>query len=209
MITLLFIFSLATAVPQLTKFYSNDVTCSNQETLWIISEVTTCTPSSCNNLNGLTGTSVTCPSTITYPAGWTWIETWQSSITCQSTPSSIAAMPANGCSGIWTSSTFGLSCGSQSTSQGLISDCQASSSSCNGCGVKFATKGGNCTGGNPSTTLLISSYRWFCPAFTTTSTTRALTTTTTQVSTTQPADAIKLVMSFLMIFIFACLMTLA
>jgi hypothetical protein len=179
--------TLAMAVTQLTKFYSQDTTCSNQETLWYVTQVTTCTPSSsCTNLNGMVGQMILCPPSITFPTGWSSIEIWQSSTTCSGASTAFAAMPANGCSGIWTSSTFSLICGTNSSIlTGAIQDCSASMSTCGGCSVKQATKGGTCVSGNPTTSLPISSYKWTCPSVATTTTT----TSTSSGTTTSPSTS--------------------
>jgi hypothetical protein len=179
--------TLAVRVTQLTKFYSQDTTCSNQETLWYVAQPATCTPSSsCTYLNGMVGQVISCPSSITFPIGWSSIEIWQSSTTCAGLSTAYAAMPSNGCSGIWTSSTFSLICGTnQSVLTGAIQDCSASMPTCGGCASKQATKGGTCVGGNPTTNFPISSYKWTCPSATATSTTT--TSTTSGTTTTSPS----------------------
>jgi hypothetical protein len=177
-----------TAVNVTQKFYSQDVTCSKQETLWFISQSGTCTAAACSNLNGITGSSTVCPGgSVTFPAGWTYVEIWQSSTTCSGASLGIVALPADTCSGIWTSSTIKLNCAT-----GTINDCSASVASCTGCSSKPATSGGGCVAGDPTSSLGITSYKWTCPAVTTTTTTTTNSTptpTTTAPATTTPSSS--------------------
>lgn len=196
MILFLILFITTTqGVTQLTKFYSQDTTCSGTETLWYVTQPATCTPSSCSNLNGQVGQVVSCPSSITFPTGWSYIEIWTSSTTCGGLSNAYAAMPANGCSGIWTQSTFALQCGSNANI-GTIADCGISTPSCNGCAFKQAVRNGTCGSGNPTTTLPVSSYKWTCPSVTLTSSGA-----TTGGSTTRPAVASFLEVGFFLIAI--------
>lgn len=204
---ILFLFNVQGAI-QITKFYSQDLTCSSTETLWYVTQPASCTPTGCGNLNGQTATSVSCQGTLNFPPDWTFIEVWQTSTTCSGASTAFAATPSNACSGVWTSSTFSMLCGTTNSSSGFIVDCAASSPSCNGCASKPATKGGVCISGNPTTTLPISSYKWTCPAITTTTsglTTTTTTTTTSSSLTTRPASSSMIapaIVPFLIWFVF-------
>lgn len=167
---------------QIEKFYSQDLTCSFQETSWLITQVTTCTPStSCQNLNGNAGKQVTCQSTLpSLPTGWASLQSFQSSTNCGGIGMTFAA-PADTCSGYWSGATVRLLC---APIQGSIVDCQASSATCGGCPSQQATKGGTCVQGNPTLSFTMSSYIFTCPSVTTTATTRASTTGTSSTSVT-------------------------
>lgn len=179
---------------QIDKFYSQDLTCGNQETSWLIQQVTSCTATtSCQNLNGNAGHQVACSTSFpTLPAGWASLQSYQTSTTCATTPTTFAA-PADTCSGHWTGATVTLFC---TPVQGSIQDCQSSSATCGGCPLQPATKGGTCVQGNPTLSFTMSSYRFNCP---TSTTTRATTTTqpasnsTTTGTTTRPAHGTLLV----------------
>lgn len=183
-LALIFFIATTQGVFQITKFYSQDITCSNTETLWYVTQVSSCTARTCSNLNGQVGQVVSCVSSVVYPVGWTSIEIWQSSTSCSGNSTAFAAMPANGCSGIWTGSTFNLGCGTN-PNIGSIADCGISTASCNGCSYKQAARNGTCGSGNPTTTLPVSSYKWTCPSVTTAS---SSTSTATGTSTTRPAS---------------------
>jgi len=175
------------AVIQLTKFYSGDLTCSNTEYMWLVTQPSTCTPTACTNTNNQYGSIVSCPSTVTYPLGWSVFSAWQGSTACVGNPDSIIAMPSNGCSGLWVGATVSLQCGVPPPgSLGTIADCGVSTPSCGSCPYKQANIGSTCTTGNPTTSFAIASYTWSCPASTTTSTIR---TTTTALSSTSSSTA--------------------
>ena len=199
-LALILFITTAQSVFQITKFYSEDTTCSNTETLWFVTQVTTCAASGCSNLNGQVGQVVLCTGTVVYPVGWTYIEIWTSSTTCGGVSNAFAAMPANGCSGIWTQSTFSLRCASD-PNIGVIADCGISTPSCNGCSFKQAARNGTCGSGNPTTSLPVSSYKWTCPNVTTSSSSLATTGSTAGVTTTRPGVCSMLEVSFVMIAI--------
>lgn len=186
---LLFIFIVSTfsTTYQIDKYYSQDLSCSKQETSWAITEVASCTPTtSCQNLNGLTGHQTTCQTVApTVPTGWATFVAYQD-LNCALVPT-IMSVPADGCTGYWIGATVALLCSSQ---VGTVVDCQQNSQTCGGCSFKSANKNGTCTRGNPTLSYTMSSYKFNCPSVTTRATTITATSSSTQ--TTRPSCAIKL-----------------
>ena len=194
MLSLLLLIASVQGVTQITKFYSQDLTCSKQETLWYITQPATCTPSAtCTNLNGQTASRVECPSVTNFPSGWSFIEVWASSSTCSGVSSAFVAAPSNTCSGIWTSATIMLACGTGTTGVGSILDALQSTASCGGATSKTATKGGNCQTGNPTTSFSIASYKWTCPISTTVATTSGPTTSPAKADFITPCLVLALI----------------
>ncbi len=145
---------------QVTEYFSNDVTCLNAPTALQIAQPLICTPSStCTNINGNYGSKVSCVTTPQqYPSGWSALEIWMGSQSCQGTSEGILAAPANTCTGKWSLGTIQMNC-----SNNVILDCQSTSTTCGGCSSKSATSGGGCITGNPVSSIVgITSYKWTC-----------------------------------------------
>lgn len=147
------------ATYQVDRFYSDDLTCTGSETALFITQPSSCTPdSSCTNVNGFFGRKRTCETVPpTYPTGWTAIEIWQSSSSCQGISDGVLVVPDGTCSGRWQFSTILATC-----STGIVQDCGATNSTCNGCSSMSATNTGVCTAGNPTNSISMQSYKWFC-----------------------------------------------
>lgn len=156
-LTILLFIGLTNGAVQVSKFYNSDLACTLSPTAMFVTQQASCTPAACSNLNSKAGSSIECPATVSYPAGWVRIETWAASSTCSGLPDGILATPNNTCSGYWTSSTVTLSCATST-----ISDCGASTQVCSGCASKAADKSGNCVTGNPTSSFIISSYKFVC-----------------------------------------------
>ena len=133
----------AATILRVEKFYSQDTACSGSETSWLITSSTSCTPTTCENLNGMTGRTVSClPGTLSnddlraiLPQGWSLVKSYSSG-SCSGVPTSVVAAPTDTCSGIYTGPTFQLNCASNS-----MTICSASQASCDGCStINDATK---------------------------------------------------------------------
>lgn len=154
---LLLLCGLVNGANKVSNFFNSDLLCTLNPSAMYVTQTATCTTAPCSNLVSKAGTNVTCPSTLTYPSGWVRIETWGASTTCSGVPDAILATPKDTCSGFWTGATVTLSC---STKQ--IFDCGASTQTCSGCTAKTADTSGNCVAGNPTTSFIVSSYKFIC-----------------------------------------------
>lgn len=176
---------------KIEKFYSQDTTCSNYFTSWLVSEVSSCTPvATCENLNDMTGRITTCVTSLpTFPDGWVTFSSYQS-INCGGSVT-ILSTPLATCTGIWVASAVSINCVGSNC---RIFECSSSSTNCGGCPYKDTNVTDACVRGNPTDTFTMFSYIISPPAFTTsrTSTTTGLTSspannTTTTTNTTKPA----------------------
>ena len=176
MLLILFI-SLAFSATQFAQYYSRDITCAAQSTLWSSVNASSCFATGCTNQNNLLGRRMVCPAgpPTTFPPGWTVFESW-TSLNCAGDPYQMVALPADACSGLWEGPTIKLEC-----STGLVYDCGTSIQTCAACASKTAAIG-VCANGNPTTTFGMQSYRWRCsgvPTFAPTTASSTVRTTTT------------------------------
>jgi hypothetical protein len=177
---------------KIDKFYSQDTTCSNYFTSWLVSEVVSCTPAAtCTNLNGMTGRITTCASSVpTFPDGWVTFSSYQT-LNCGGSVTILSA-PLATCSGIWVGSAVSINCVGSNC---RVFECSSSSTTCGGCPYKDTNVTNACVNGNPTDTFSMLSYRISPPAFTTarSTTTTGLTTisqsSTNGASTTRPGGA--------------------
>ncbi len=170
--------SICNAIFKIDKYFAGDLTCSNVNTMWHITQPGSCTAlPSCENVNSMTGRIVACENTLTLPSEWASIEIWGSSTSCASTSDAILATPGrNTCSGVWIGASFVLNCLAQQSS---FIDCLSTAQTCGGCSSKPATRGGACITGNPTSSFTVASYKLVCPVLSSTTTTPSQTSSTT------------------------------
>lgn len=165
----------ASALWTIDMFYSNDTTCVNPITSFLVTETPTCTSNLfCGNLNNLLGTKRNCWPSFqdSQLTGMSILKVWTVSQTCSGTQNYLLAAEPGKCSGFTTSYTYLLNCATST-----IYACSSSATCATGCTPISAPNTGACAVAPQGAGF--ASYRWSCSS--------------SQVpTTTAPASAAKL-----------------